>query len=195
MRSRAEAGLFDRSGTDNATGGLRRAMGAFLWGSTGLAYFVWAILQADVLKRPLQNSQAPVPRGLFLCHEVSARYLILSSRCKRGWRLLRCRCPHEAVAFASQAVAKTCTEFEDGYTLDMNHTRIARWGIPIIFTIIVALYVMMVSAFFAYIWRENQAAELHRQTIAKCLDSGGHIGRGDTCWHVSPNENNQVFSL
>ena len=69
---------------------------------------------------------------------------------------------------------------------------IARWRIPIALMIVFLTYVAMISAFLDYQNRRDERLVIRRQTIAKCLDSGGHIGRGDTCWHVTPNENNQV---
>ena len=69
---------------------------------------------------------------------------------------------------------------------------IARWRIPVVLMIVFLIYVAMISAFLDYQNRRNERLVIRHQTIAKCLDSGGHIGRGDTCWQVTPNENNQV---
>jgi hypothetical protein len=70
---------------------------------------------------------------------------------------------------------------------------VMRWRIQIIVAILVALYAAALSAFLTYQSRTEAAHRLRQETIAKCLDSGGHIGRGDTCWHPSPDENKQLL--
>jgi hypothetical protein len=50
------------------------------------------------------------------------------------------------------------------------------------------LYVTLVSAFLVYMWKQDRDADLRRAAIAECLDSGGHIGREDTCWHSNGND-------
>ena len=51
------------------------------------------------------------------------------------------------------------------------------------------IYVVLVLAFASYEARKAQRDRLHYQTIAKCLDSGGHIGPGVTCRRDEPSDN------
>jgi hypothetical protein len=59
--------------------------------------------------------------------------------------------------------------------------------------VILVVYTMALIAFLSFRSMEEATFELSRQTIAKCLDSGGHIGRGETCWHAAPNENKELI--
>jgi hypothetical protein len=59
--------------------------------------------------------------------------------------------------------------------------------------VILVVYTMALIAFLSFRSMEEATSELSRQTIAKCLDSGGHIGRGVTCWHAGPNENKELI--
>jgi hypothetical protein len=59
--------------------------------------------------------------------------------------------------------------------------------IVIILVMIAAfIYVILLGRFLAYKWRQDQDVRLRQQTIAKCLDAGGHIGAGVSCWHDKP---------
>jgi hypothetical protein len=71
----------------------------------------------------------------------------------------------------------------------MRSEWIVRWRIPIIFMIAALTYLIIVGAFFIYIWREDQNTLLRQRTIAECLSSGGHIGPGSSCRHESPTDN------
>lgn len=66
-----------------------------------------------------------------------------------------------------------------------------RHGLPTIFMIAALLYVMLLGAFFAYVTKQEQDKLLRQQTIAKCLDAGGHIGPGVTCWHENSTDKKQ----
>ena len=61
----------------------------------------------------------------------------------------------------------------------------------VVLAVFLVVYTMVLIAFLRFRSMEEAASELSRQTIAKCLDSGGHIGRGETCWHAAPNENKE----
>jgi hypothetical protein len=61
-----------------------------------------------------------------------------------------------------------------------------RIAIFIILMIAALIYVALLGTFLAYRWHNEQDKLLRRQTIAKCLDAGAHIGPGDTCWHDKP---------
>ena len=51
------------------------------------------------------------------------------------------------------------------------------------------IYTVLVLAFYSYeVWK-GERDRLHHQTIAKCLDSGGHIGPGVTCRRDEPSDN------
>jgi hypothetical protein len=57
---------------------------------------------------------------------------------------------------------------------------------PIIIMIAAFTYVVLVGTFIFYEQQEDQDKLLRQQTIAKCLDAGGHIGPEATCWHEKP---------
>jgi hypothetical protein len=57
---------------------------------------------------------------------------------------------------------------------------------PILFTIVTLVYVILVGAFFVYESQKKENALLVRRTIDACLGSGGHIGPGHTCWYAKP---------
>jgi hypothetical protein len=63
--------------------------------------------------------------------------------------------------------------------------------LPIILGIVALIYVILVGAFFAYVTKQEQDKLLRQQTIAKCLDAGGHIGPGVTCWHENSTDKKQ----
>jgi hypothetical protein len=48
------------------------------------------------------------------------------------------------------------------------------------------IYAILLGSFLAYRWQKDETARLRQRTIAACLDSGGHIGPGDTCWYDKP---------
>jgi hypothetical protein len=60
--------------------------------------------------------------------------------------------------------------------------------IAIISSIMIAalIYVILLGTFLAYVRQEDQDKLLRQQTIAKCLDAGGHIGPEVSCWHDKP---------
>jgi hypothetical protein len=57
---------------------------------------------------------------------------------------------------------------------------------PILFTIVTLVYVILVGAFFVYESQKKENALLVRRTIDACLSSGGRIGPGHTCWYAQP---------
>jgi hypothetical protein len=65
----------------------------------------------------------------------------------------------------------------------------ARRMLITVFGIAAFIYVVLVLAFASYEARKAQRDRLHYQTIAKCLDSGGHIGPGVTCRRDEPSDN------
>jgi hypothetical protein len=46
--------------------------------------------------------------------------------------------------------------------------------------IVAFIYAVLLGAFLAY-EKQKEQDKLLRQTIAKCLDAGGHTGPGNTC--------------
>ena len=58
---------------------------------------------------------------------------------------------------------------------------IERGLIPAIIIIAVFTYVILLELFLTYERQKGETARLRQQTIAKCLDAGGHIGPGVTC--------------
>ena len=63
---------------------------------------------------------------------------------------------------------------------------IERGLIPAIFIIIVFIYVILLELFLTHEWQKGETARLRQQTIAKCLDAGGHIGPGVSCRQDKP---------
>jgi hypothetical protein len=61
-----------------------------------------------------------------------------------------------------------------------------RIAIIIIIMIAAFMYAGLLGAFLAYVRQNDESVHLRQQTIAKCLDAGGHIGPGVTCWHEKP---------
>jgi len=78
------------------------------------------------------------------------------------------------------------------YASDNVLRLIERWRFLIGLAIILAVYAIALIAFLTYRSMEEATFWLRRQTVAKCLDSGGHIGRNETCWHATPNEKNEI---
>ena len=56
----------------------------------------------------------------------------------------------------------------------------------IIILIVAFIYAVLLGAFLAYERQQEQDKLLRQQTIAKCLDAGGHIGPGVSCWRDKP---------
>jgi hypothetical protein len=48
------------------------------------------------------------------------------------------------------------------------------------------IYLALVGTFLAYEKKEGQDERLRQETIAKCLDAGGHIGPGVSCRQDKP---------
>jgi hypothetical protein len=48
------------------------------------------------------------------------------------------------------------------------------------------IYFALLVAFLTYKWQKEQDKLLRQQIIAKCLDAGGHIGRGLSCREDKP---------
>jgi hypothetical protein len=63
---------------------------------------------------------------------------------------------------------------------------IERGLIPIIIISAAFTYVILLGSFLTYERQKEQDKLLRQQAIAKCLDSGGHIGPGPTCWYDKP---------
>jgi hypothetical protein len=63
---------------------------------------------------------------------------------------------------------------------------IERGLIPAIIIIAVFTYVILLELFLTYEWQKGETARLRQQTIAKCLDAGGHIGPGLSCRQDEP---------
>jgi hypothetical protein len=53
--------------------------------------------------------------------------------------------------------------------------------IPAIIVIAAFSYVILLMLFLTYERQKDEIARLRQQTIAKCLDAGGHIGPGVSC--------------
>ena len=62
-----------------------------------------------------------------------------------------------------------------------DHVWILSRLMPIILTIAVLIYAIMMGAFFVDKWRKEQNVLLQRHTIDECLGSGGHVGPGASC--------------
>ena len=58
---------------------------------------------------------------------------------------------------------------------------IERGLIPVIIIIAVFAYATLLGLFLTYERQKDETARLRQQTIAKCLDAGGHIGPGVSC--------------
>ena len=63
---------------------------------------------------------------------------------------------------------------------------IERGLIPAIIIIAVFTYVILLEPFLTYERHKDETARLRQQTIAKCLDAGGHIGPGVSCRQDKP---------
>ena len=63
---------------------------------------------------------------------------------------------------------------------------IERGLIPAIIIIAVFTYVILLELFLTHEWQKGETARLRQQTIAKCLDAGGHIGPGVSCRQDKP---------
>ena len=63
---------------------------------------------------------------------------------------------------------------------------IERGLIPAIIIIAVFTYVILLELFLTYERQKGETARLRQQTIAKCLDAGGHIGPGVSCRQDKP---------
>jgi hypothetical protein len=66
------------------------------------------------------------------------------------------------------------------------HWIVERRIVIILVMIAAFIYVSLLGTFFAYEWQQDQDVRLRQQTIAKCLDAGGHIGPGVTCRQDKP---------
>jgi hypothetical protein len=55
------------------------------------------------------------------------------------------------------------------------------------------IYAILVGIFLSYEKQEEQHKLLYQQAIAKCFDSGGHIGPGDICWHDNPRNKQELM--
>jgi hypothetical protein len=55
------------------------------------------------------------------------------------------------------------------------------------------IYAILLGSFLAYRWQKDETARLRQQTIAKCLDAGGHIGPEVTCWHDKLSNKREVL--
>jgi hypothetical protein len=53
----------------------------------------------------------------------------------------------------------------------------------IIFAAIAVVYLVMTSLFLGYLLREKRESVRHNHMISACLQSGGHIRSGNTCWY------------
>jgi hypothetical protein len=63
---------------------------------------------------------------------------------------------------------------------------IKRGLVPGIIIIAVLTYVTLLGLFLTYERQKGETAGLRQETIAKCLDAGGHIGPGVSCRHDNP---------
>jgi hypothetical protein len=63
---------------------------------------------------------------------------------------------------------------------------IERGLIPIIIISVAFTYVILLGLFLTHERQKEQDKLLRQQTIAKCLDAGGHIGPGVSCWRDKP---------
>jgi hypothetical protein len=63
---------------------------------------------------------------------------------------------------------------------------IERGLIPVIIIIAAFTYVILLGLFLTYERQKDETARLRQQTIAKCLDAGGHIGPGVSCRQDKP---------
>ena len=58
--------------------------------------------------------------------------------------------------------------------------------IPLIAISAAFTYVILLGLFLTYERQKDETARLRQQTIAKCLDAGGHIGPGVSCRQDKP---------
>jgi hypothetical protein len=65
---------------------------------------------------------------------------------------------------------------------------IERGLIPAIIIIAAFTYMVLLGLFLTYERQKEQDKLLRQQTIAKCLDAGGHIGPGVSCLHENPSD-------
>jgi hypothetical protein len=65
----------------------------------------------------------------------------------------------------------------------------------IILMIAAFIYAVLLGALLAYETQKEQDKVLRQQTIAKCLDAGGHIGPGAraTCGHENPSNKRELM--
>ena len=97
-----------------------------------------------------------------------------------------------SVYFWGRPIANLASSSRMKFVSDNLYGWVERSRFLIVLAIIFAVYAMALIAFLTFRLMEEEASDLGRERIAKCLDSGGHIGRGETCWHVAPNENNEL---
>jgi hypothetical protein len=72
------------------------------------------------------------------------------------------------------------------FCLRLQEWLTGRQRLIIVIMIAALIYAIMLGTFIFYEQQEDQDKLLRQQTIAKCLDSGGHIGPGVTCWPRTP---------
>ena len=55
------------------------------------------------------------------------------------------------------------------------------------------IYVTLLATFLTYKWQQDQGIRLRQEIIVKCLDAGGHIRLGNTCWHDNPSNKRELL--
>ena len=73
-----------------------------------------------------------------------------------------------------------------GSSSTMPREWVERGLIPVLIIIAAFTYVILLGLFLTHERQKGETARLRQQTIAKCLDAGGHIGPGVSCRQDKP---------